>query len=224
MMLRTKVVLILLAFFALFGALDLALQRIVILPSFVELERNEARKDMDRALRSVHAELSHLSIAVLNEAHWDDSYEFVVDANQRYIEENLGGNDIFATYNIHLIHYYDTAGKLTWGAEGDPKTGERLEIPGLTGRDLGPDHVLLRRTGPSTGITGIYMSKMGPLLISAQPILTSEIKGPERGTLVMARRLDDAAIKAFGATSQVDLRMTVIKKGSETAKQERANS
>jgi sensor domain CHASE-containing protein len=220
MMLRTKVVLILLAFFALFGALDLALQRIVILPSFVELETDEARKDLDRALRSVSAELSHLTMVVVNDAQWDDAYEFVVDANERHIEENLGGNDVFVTYKINLIHYYDTDGKLVWGAEGDIETGERLEIPGLTGRDLGPDHVLLRRSGPTTGTAGIYMSKMGPLLVSAQPILTSEIEGPERGTLVMGKRLDDAAIEAFGTTSQVDLRMTVIEKGGETAEQE----
>lgn len=220
MNLRSKVVLILLAFFALFGFVSLALQRTIILPSFVELETNEARKDMDRALRSVTAELEHLTTAVINDAHWDDAYQFVQDGNARHVEVNLGGAEVFASYRVDLIHYYGSDGALVWGSEGDSITGEPLEFPGFSGRDLSPDHILFKRTAATRGTAGLYMSAMGPLLVSAQPILTSEAEGPERGTLVMARRLDDAAIQRFGAIAQVDLHMTAIETGGGDPEQQ----
>jgi sensor domain CHASE-containing protein len=214
MNLRSKVVLILLVIFVLLLFVDLAVQHAVILPSFVELETNEARKDMDRAMRSVTAELDHLTTTVINDAHWDEVYEFVQDGNANHVEVNLGGAAVFSGYGVNLIHFYNVDGALVWGAEGDPITDEKLTFPGLTGRDLSPDHILLKRTAPFTGITGLYMSVMGPLLVSAQPILTSESTGPERGTLVMARHLDDAAIQRFGTIAQVNFHMTAIKVGS----------
>jgi signal transduction histidine kinase len=218
--LRTKVAMILLAFFTLFGVVDFALQRLIILPSFVELETEEARKDMSRAIRLVTVELNHLANSVINEAEWDESYQFVLDGNQRHIESNLGGEELALTgYHVNLIHFYDNAGALVWGATGDSTTGKPVDIPELTGRDLSPDHVLLDHDGVGSDIRGIYMSRIGPLLISSRPILTSEVEGPARGTLVMARYLDEAAILALANRAQINLLMTAIEIANETPRE-----
>ena len=89
MSLQFKVIGLILAVFLGYGALDYAVQRLFILPSFQTLEREELLKNMDRVVQAIEREAQHLTVSAADWATWDDTYQYVQDRNDAYRESNL---------------------------------------------------------------------------------------------------------------------------------------
>ena len=76
MSLRVKVLLLMSAVFvALVVALELV-SRTVLVKGFVDLEREAALRDLERAYEAFEAELEALDTILVDWAQWDDTYEF----------------------------------------------------------------------------------------------------------------------------------------------------
>ena len=63
--------------------------------------------DLERCLEALNREVKYLSLFCADWAAWDDTYEFVAEPNQKYIEANLvidtfTGNNISLIYTLHL--------------------------------------------------------------------------------------------------------------------------
>jgi sensor domain CHASE-containing protein len=74
MSLQFKVIGLILVVFLGYGALDYAVQRLFILPSFQTLEREEALKNMDRTAQAIDREIAVLVQLTSDWASWDDAY------------------------------------------------------------------------------------------------------------------------------------------------------
>ena len=85
--LHTKVLIALYAVFAVYGVIDYTIQRQVILPSFESLEEESARTDMERVTRTLDRELSQLMTFSADWGNWIDTYRFMEDKNQDFIEQ-----------------------------------------------------------------------------------------------------------------------------------------
>src|SRR5262245_56091493 len=95
MLLRTKVVLVLSTVVVVYAGLDSGAQHVLISPSFAELEREEAKKDLDRTVDALQREIQHLDARCSDWAAWDDTYRFVAvepeaAPDPAYIASNLG--------------------------------------------------------------------------------------------------------------------------------------
>jgi diguanylate cyclase (GGDEF)-like protein len=64
------------------------------------------------------------------------------------------------------------------------------------------------------GITGVIASGSDPLLVSLRPILDSRNQGPSRGTLVLARRIDDKMLGEISSLTQAPLRIAALTRTS----------
>ena len=83
MNLQKKIILVIVPLFMIYGAFGLAIQRLIIMPSFDALERDEATKNMPRAQQALEREIHHLGLASNDWAHWDDTHRFVTRSEQR---------------------------------------------------------------------------------------------------------------------------------------------
>jgi len=207
MPLRSKAALIFFGILIVYGAADYAVHRFVVLPGFVSLERDEARKDLERVVEALRGEIHHLNTFCSDWAEWDDTYEFMISRSNRYIGSNLVPST-FTDNNINIIYFVDTHGRLVWGGEYYPEA-ERLISPiafekgALPGKHpLVSDQKRFKKLcqGPACGVVS---TDKGPMLVAAQPVLTSEGKGPGHGTLIMGRRLDDRLLKTLMSRSKV---------------------
>src|SRR5688500_5426522 len=90
MLLRSKMVLILSSVVVLYAAADHIAQRFMIAPSFSDLERVEAKKDRQRTVEAIKSEIRRLDMQCVDWAAWDDTYRYIVEPNQAYIESTLG--------------------------------------------------------------------------------------------------------------------------------------
>ncbi|MBF0271048.1 MAG: response regulator [Magnetococcales bacterium] len=175
-------------------------QRYVIYPSFERLDESEARENGHRSEQAIRRELHHLGLMAQDWAFWDDTYRFIADHNPEYVASNLGP-DIIVNVHVDLLFYYDHDEQVVWGHiidNNDKKIHPWPDFP--VNR---PGHPLRDYPRLLEGNQGILLTDRGPLLVAAFPILTSERKGPTRGSLVMGRFLDEDLLKTLREQTDV---------------------
>jgi len=210
--LKAKIVLILLVVVLFYAAVDYGVQRWVIAPSFVQLEREEARKDLRRCEEALQREIHLLHRFCHDWAAWDDTYAYVQNRNDEYRKSNLIPGS-FIDNNLNLIYVVDLDRQVVWGKVRDLDTGDTIPVAEVPTSQTWPaDHPLLQFTTTDKplrecGLKGVFMTAHGPMLVSARPILTGENTGPVRGTLVMARFLSDDVVNTIAAQTRVDFRL-----------------
>ena len=218
MSLKSKVLLILLGVFLLFGAVDYGIQRFIIFPSFLSLERDEARKDLRRSVQSIKREIYHLDSLAHDWAAWDDTYEFAKSPYNDYIEANLIP-ETFIDSPLNLIYICDTTGKVIWGEIYDLETEEPIQLVDFPKNSLPQGSPLILHKAGETPleemtVAGIFMTEQGPMLIASRPILTSNNEGPIRGALILGRFLDDEVVKMLVEQTQVAFKVFPIQADS----------
>ncbi len=211
MSLRLKIFYYLLVVVALFGVLNYGVQRLVVLPRFIALEQDEAKKNMMRCIEALRREIYHLDSLNHDWAAWDDTYEFVQARNEDYIEANLVISS-FEDNNLDIIYIVNTKGEVVWGEIHDGEPEEKIQMADFPENALAPSHPLLayefgKTPLPEIAIYGIMMTPKGPMLVSSRPILTSHHGGPVRGTIIMGRFLDDEEIIILAEQTRLTLKI-----------------
>lgn len=201
MSLKLKISLILLAVFAGLFAVNAMVLRLVLWPSFEQLELREARQDMTRVTGALQSDAAALGSAAADWAEWDDTYRFAHDRNPVWARSNLVAT-VFSTYRIEVLFVYDEQGRRLGGSAQAPNMGEPVEYA-LFPRQLSPDHLLITLPQEHKELAGIIATEHGPLLLAAHRILTSDGKGPSRGFVVMGRLLSDDHIVELAQRVQV---------------------
>jgi signal transduction histidine kinase len=202
MPLRTKVVLLLLSAFSLYFVAHYAVKRFVLVPSFVELERKEAEKDLARCRQAIHREIEHVGLFVRDWAVWDEPYQYVQDRNSHFEEANLV-DTTFSEANLHLFYFFDIDGEIVWGRTMDHAFEEYLQLSAFEPSAIGSDHVLLSHDDTTDLVQGVLLTEYGPMLVASHPIITSNGEGPIRGTLVMGRFLSDELVSELNDQTRV---------------------
>ena len=152
------------------------------------IENNEVKQELGRTINVLDHEINRIDSTTKDWAKWDDTYSFMADGNQNYVDSNLV-TVTFETNDVNVILYYDSSGKLAYGRAYDLDQWTWMEIPHYFLGDLTDKDILAVQ--PSDYTKGILALPEGAMLFSSQPILTSMGEGPIRGTLVMGRYLDD---------------------------------
>ena len=204
MTLRKKILLIItLTFLSLIVILYFASQNI-LLNSFNELEEQNTRQNIERALSALSNDLSSLDATAGDWAGWDDTYAFIEDANTNYIESNLI-DGTFIQLRLNLMLFINTSDRVVFGKAFDLHNEEEIPIPQSLQKHLSDNDFLLTHPDTESSITGLILLPEDPVLIASQPILTSEDEGPIRGTLIMGRYLDAAEIKRLAEITHLPL-------------------
>ena len=203
MALRSKLALIAGAVFLAYVGLDFAVQRLVVFPHFVTLERREARQDVSRCLEALGREAHLLSKTCLDWAMWDDSYRFIQDRNATFIAKNLT-LDVFPILEINALCFYNNQGRLVWGGAVGEGFTKPINVSDSFPPVLAPTHPLLAHARTDGSLAGLMLTTRGPMLVASRPIIPSEEKKPIRGALIMGRLLGPNEIERIREQTQVD--------------------
>jgi sensor domain CHASE-containing protein len=230
MSLRSKIIVIVLAVVVAYAALDRLIQEMVVFQSFVDLEEEQAGRDLQRVVQAVDNEVRHLSIRCDDWATWDDSYRFIEDARLsdegktaderarakervgQYIKSNLVPES-FHKNNLNLLYICERRGKSVWWRSLELNGDRDFTLAEFPSDALPSKHPLLVATDATAGSSapmsveppsGVFMTDRGPMLVSAKPILDSHRNGPARGTVIMGRLLSDTVVAALAKQTGVD--------------------
>ncbi len=182
---------------------------LILLRGLAVLDDQYVRHRAGHILSEIDESLDDLGVAAIDWAAWDDSYVFVENVNEEYIRANLV-NETFKNYQLNLILFLNTQGQVVWGKAFDLQAGRPMDVPTDLMGYLQPGGFLVR-SDPG-GAQGIVLLSDGPLLVAAQPILTSEKQGPARGTLIFASYLDEADIERLEQTTSLTFAMYRVDK------------
>lgn len=204
MNLSRKIVLVLIAGITLYTAVGLSFNRLFILPSFHQLEVEEARKDMLRCLAALDGHITQIELLCNDWSAWDDTYAFVEKPNDAYIEANLY-KAWFVDNDMNLMYFFRSDGTIAWGQFFDLKTGAPAPFPEFSEHDWRPDDPILYHTNRNSIVRGVISTSKGPMLLVSRPILPSEASAGEvvRGALVMGRLLDENIVRSIRDQTQV---------------------
>ncbi len=195
MNLRTKTLLVI-------GCTLLGLVLIVYLVAHIILVRGFALEAERESTREICRGVSHILDQVLQDfgsryvdwAAWDDAYRFVQDRNTDFQRSNLNP-ETFDMLRVNLMVFTNIAGQVVYGSGYDQDRRQRTQLPEGLARHLVAGSPLLRPAASRQSTTGFLLLDEGPMLVTAQPILTSEKKGPCRGVLIAGRFLGPAELE-----------------------------
>jgi diguanylate cyclase (GGDEF)-like protein/PAS domain S-box-containing protein len=178
--------------------------RVILMQGFAQVEEQRAQEKMTRAVSGLGLTLRDLEVPLADWSRWDDTYQFVRDRNEHYIEVNLLDESI-ATLHLNLVLVLNNEGREVFGTGFDLEKGRKVSVPESLRAHLKPGALLLDHTAGDEGLSGLISLPKGPMLIAARPILTSKGEGPSRGTLIFGRYLDAEVVARLSALTGLSL-------------------
>lgn len=216
MSLKKKTILMVCAVFFISGALNLLVQQFAIMPSFHELERDNAIDNMGRVLETINRELQTLGTSASDWAYWDDLYHYAAGEKADFLETTLNQSAL-ENAKVNLMNVYDPAGKLLWGRSLDLESGKPLNFGGLSTQALPANSPLGNLPEATSEVSGFFRTSQAPLMLAAKHILTNERTGPANGIFALGRLFDESAIKRMADQIRLQLAISVIPDGEAVA-------
>ena len=155
------------------------------------LENKDVSEEVARAVNTLGNEKIDLQSIAADWATWDDSYKFVADKNQAFINSNLL-DSTWSQLKVNLMVFVDPAGRIIFAKNFDLKTGIASPVPKSLLTELKMHPELLRSDQLNDPLTGIVSLPANHLLMTSHPILPSNGQGKVGGTLLVGRYMDKA--------------------------------
>jgi PAS domain S-box-containing protein len=200
---RNKILIVLGAVLVVYMGLEWTVERAIIMPSFESIQREIEVKEMDRCKSLLDNELNSIGRTARDWSAWDDTYAFAANGNLEYIKSNLS-QSTFESNKLNVIYMVDPNGKVVWGGVFDPVSKQFTDLPELSQKAIYERPGLYRHRSMESRKSGIFVAGRCPILLCSSPIITSERKGPIRGSVIMGRFLDKRYIDELGSAFKLD--------------------
>ena len=168
----------------------------VIDSGFTRLERRDTDKSVRLSLNWVASLAPPLAATAVSYGNWTDTYRFIVDRNAAYVAANLQDAEV-ASLHVDFMVYLDARGKVVYAKAVDRQSGQGRRLPAGLMAFLGGRPAALRFTGATATVSGIIGLPEGPVVVGAAPIVTSQGKGPIRGTVLIGYFLRGSDVGAL---------------------------
>lgn len=204
MSLARKIALLVAVSVVLTTALAVLAARTLMLRSFLEAERADVRAAVERVALALSNEAAALAATTGDYGSWDDTYEHVVSPDPEYVTSNFS-DESFPRTRIDVVTILDLQGRTVFEKAVSRTTGKPSLFPGSLRAHVQPGSKLLTAASPKAAPAGLLTLAEGTFLVAARPILKSNDSGPARGSIVMARRLDDAELARLRTLTRAEL-------------------
>ncbi len=175
----------------------------VLKPSYSKLEEIQVRENVAKVMEVIRTRKETLLSHSRDWSSWDDMWDYLETRSPDFEKKNLMPQALVAL-KIPLILILDKDGGLFKGVACDLTTQQAVSLPPSIETVLGSESPLLCRQAEEKK-TGIVTTPDGELLFASSPILTSEGKGPPRGSVVFVQPIDTALIEIFAEQSDTHL-------------------
>jgi sensor domain CHASE-containing protein len=197
MKLQIKAIMTLVVIFTVLFIILTTVTRSIILTSFQELEEQSVDRNIQRAVQMFYHEFDSLRKLSYDWSAWDDTYTFVEDRNQAFIDTNLQALSLQGI-GINIMMFYNISLGLVFGVVYDPQSENDTSIPQALLQEITENEWMLRHNSTNSYHQGVILLPNNILLLSSRPILTSSEEGPIHGTLLVGQYLSADKIAEIG--------------------------
>ncbi len=216
MSLRKKTLLILSIITVTLLAILFTTSWVLIKENYQRLERSEVKEQLSMAVSAFYDNLDNMDATLRDWATWDDTYAFIDNHNPGYIESNLGER-VLENLKTDLIMYMNLAGEVVFSETANNQGEITPSILESLSSRLSNQKLLMRSEGNTTGIKGIIVLPEAPLLVASEPILNSAGDGSIRGSVIMARYMDQDEISSLSESSHQNIGLGRLDSGNDLA-------
>ena len=217
MNIRAKVATLTAAIFLVLGIAEILVEKQVVMPSFAELERANARVAMRRINFALDLVIDRIAVSATDWGNWVDTYRFMQDRNPEFIKTDIT-NVALRQLNINVILILDLDGRVLASKSLELKSDRPLGLD-LAAREALPTdfpwRANLRAARPARGLLA---TNRGILMLATAPVLDGNGGGPVRGMIAMGRLLSAADVRTIGAQAQADL--TLLAPGASQGREQ----
>ncbi|MFH0921498.1 MAG: CHASE4 domain-containing protein [Fibrobacterota bacterium] len=205
MTLRKKAPLILvLSLSGLFICLNIAL-RVFLSKSYGRLEQREMTINLQRAADALYGTVKQLAVTAADYSVWDETYAFAMDKNPDYIKRNLS-EDVSENLKVNIVLIVNETAEFLGGTSYDLVKNVPGPIPEAIKTYVSGNRTLVNHPNEKSRIKGlVFLPGFPPMLVGASAIVTSDLKGPVRGSFIVGRYLDSLEIANLSDITHLSL-------------------
>jgi len=178
----------------------------IMMDGYAALEQQNTQRDIERVLRAYEKSLDSLDTTNYNWSAWDETYAFIQQPSQSYIDTNFY-DDAFLNTNTNLFVYINLAGRIIHTEAFDLQAHQRVLPPKDLQAYLDSHPHIWHLTNFTSKQTGVMVLSEGCLIFASRPIIKTSQQGPIQGTLLIGRYLDQKALQELAETTQLRLQL-----------------
>ena len=206
MNIRTKMISLLALLFAVLIVLEIAVQRQVLMPSFAELEREDAETSMKRIGYALDMTLESIESMTGDWGNWADAYQFVQSPNVDFVNTNVTAASM-KQLKVNAMLIVDLNGDYLLSSARIWDTGEALDLDFTARKALPEDFPWRKNLADGKPARGLLRTNRGVMMTVAAPVLNGSGSGQPLGMVIMGRLLTPAQVQLIGAQAQASLAM-----------------
>ncbi len=206
MNIRTKMISLLALLFAVLIVLEIAVQRQVLMPSFAELEREDAETSMKRIGYALDMTLESIESMTGDWGNWADAYQFVQSPNVDFVNTNVTAASM-KQLKVNAMLIVDLNGDYLLSSARIWDTGEALDLDFTARKALPEDFPWRKNLADGKPARGLLRTNRGVMMTVAAPVLNGSGSGQPLGMVIMGRLLTPAQVRLIGAQAQASLAM-----------------
>lgn len=211
MNLRTKI------FFLIGGLLAVFFSAVILFTSykltkdFSGLEQENLHKNLDRVQDAMNERIKNLSTKLGDWAVWDDSYQFIIDHNEEYIQSNLQDN-AFDILGINFVVFIDADGRVVF--QKFVQNGKEVPFPSTFS-----DHLMKDFADGEISKAGNhqeFVTLFGKLVVyTSRPITSSDGIAPANGVIIFGYIVDGNEIQEIANLTHLDVTYALFENPSD---------
>lgn len=186
----------------------------LLLSQYTEVERQIAVSHLQRAKLAVNQRLLELESKTVDWGQWDDTYQYVSDLNQAYVDGTLNYESL-AALGVRYVVYFNASDAVLTGirvdydrASASPLSSDDRIFWGDRVKAVKPKDRLDRRSG-------IITANGETLFFASSHILDSKRSEPVKGTFLFALSLDERLVGSLSEQTRLDLSFSTISRRNQ---------
>lgn len=196
----------------------------ILMHGFAVVERQATERDVARANDAIASDIAKTELLCSDWSNWDDAYRYVQDHNRRFEDANFTKASLVGTRQDILV-IMDKRGRVAFGCSIKVSLPSgRAPLPSGLLAHIRPASLMWRGARERSASVGTLSLPGGLMFVSVHPILTSSLRGPSRGIVVMGKWLNRSAIESYCDLTHHDIRIIPLDSRPVPADIARANS
>jgi len=111
--------------------------------SFEKLEATSVQENVDRFLSSLSNDVSDLRSKTNDYAAWDETYNFIINPNNQYVDANLA-DPTFTIQRLNLVLFINSSGQIVYGKAFDLQNATEIPVPESVIKEVSAHELLWR--------------------------------------------------------------------------------
>jgi two-component system, NtrC family, sensor kinase len=192
--------------FAALIILEIGIQKQVLMPSFAELEREDAQTSMKRIDYALVRTLESLELTAVDWGNWADVYQFVQSPNTAFVTANITPVAM-KQLQVNAMMIVDLNGNYVLSSARSLDSGEPMDLDLTARKALPRDFPWRKNLAQGKTARGLVHTNQGVMMIAAAPVLDGSGGGQPLGMVILGRLMTPAQVQMIGAQAQASLTM-----------------